>query len=201
MTKNELRGIWNYYLSLEKDIDNTSRYIEPEGQENVYSFEFAKILILSCTEIESVLKMLCFEISGENVGDIGRYKELIMGHYPQISEAEVVVKRWGKTIAPFEEWKTGKLTWWDAYQAVKHSRGGHFQEATYKNAVTALSALYLLIFYLAKVVGIYFRNCQSEYIESEYSDSFVLCNPTAPLPGFEEGFVGADPEWFKNEPD
>lgn len=65
ITEKELSGIWNYYLSLEKDLDNTSRFIEPRGQENVFSFEFAKLLVLSCTELESVLKLLCYERSGE----------------------------------------------------------------------------------------------------------------------------------------
>lgn len=52
ITAGIINGIWNYYLSLEKDLDDTSRYIEPKGQENVFSFEFAKLLVLSCTELE-----------------------------------------------------------------------------------------------------------------------------------------------------
>ena len=63
MTEQTLNEIWNYYLTLEADISNTSRYIEPRGQENVHSFEFAKILILACTELESVFKLLCIEIT------------------------------------------------------------------------------------------------------------------------------------------
>ena len=49
MTTQTINEIWNYYLTLEGDIANTSRFIEPSGQENVHSFEFAKILILACT--------------------------------------------------------------------------------------------------------------------------------------------------------
>ena len=71
ITAEIINGIWNYYLSLEKDLDDTSRYIEPKGQENVFSFEFAKLLVLSCTELESVLKLLCYECSGEKRGNIG----------------------------------------------------------------------------------------------------------------------------------
>ena len=47
ITAEIINGIWNYYLSLEKDLDNTSRYIEPKGQENVFSFEFG----VSCTRL------------------------------------------------------------------------------------------------------------------------------------------------------
>lgn len=197
MTQKELSGIWNYYLSLEKDIENTSRYIEPSGQENVHSFEFAKLLVLSCTEIESVFKLICFEISGKQVGDMGKYKELIMGNYPQISDAEVTIKRWGKTLSPYAEWKTGRLSWWDDYQSVKHSREGHFEKATYKNAATALAALYLSIFYLSKITHISFASAESNYIDSDYCDNYILCLPTAPLPGFEDGFKGANPNLFE----
>ena len=67
MTKDELLGIWNYYLSLENDLANTSRYIEPMGQENVHSFEFAILIILACTEVESAFKILCQLITGHQV--------------------------------------------------------------------------------------------------------------------------------------
>ena len=45
-------NMWDYYLSLEEDLSNTSQYIEPLGQESVYSFEFAKILMPTLTEKE-----------------------------------------------------------------------------------------------------------------------------------------------------
>ena len=102
ITAEIINGIWNYYLSLEKDLDNTSRSIEPKGQENVFSFEFAKLLVLSCTELESVLKLLCYECSGENKGDIGKYKETVLTNYPKIVFAEVNIARWDETIRPFE---------------------------------------------------------------------------------------------------
>ena len=47
MDEKQLKNMWNYFLSLEQDLSNTSRFVEPQGQENVYSFEFAKILILA----------------------------------------------------------------------------------------------------------------------------------------------------------
>ena len=32
---------WNYYLAIEQELANASRYVEPIDQEEVYSFEFA----------------------------------------------------------------------------------------------------------------------------------------------------------------
>ena len=46
----ELENCWNYYLSIEEDLNETSRYIEPTGQENVYSFEFQKVIMLCGAE-------------------------------------------------------------------------------------------------------------------------------------------------------
>lgn len=186
MTEKELNGIWNYYLSLEKDMDNTSRYVEPEGQENVHSFEFAKILILACTEAETVFKAICTEIDRDSgQGNIGGYKAIILGKYPQIVNAEVNVTRLGKTLKPFEEWQHGKLKWWDAYTDVKHNRGEHFESASYLNAVSALSALYILIFYLSRITGIGFKEEKSQYIDSEYCIGCLLVRSGKALPGFE----------------
>ena len=44
ITEDELTNMWNYFLTLEQDISNTSRFVEPSTQENVFSFEFYKIL-------------------------------------------------------------------------------------------------------------------------------------------------------------
>ena len=186
MTQLEINGMWNYFLALEDDLDRTSRYIEPAGQENVFSFEFAKILILACTEIEALFKAICYEIEKKQVaGDIGTYKSTILGKYPKIVKATVTINRLGRNVEPFAGWDTGKLFWWSAYQNVKHNRGSHFCDATYINAATALSALYVLIFYLAEITGITFRNYISKYIDSDYSDPILICAPTAALPDFE----------------
>ena len=186
MEKQELIDCWNYFLSLEKDLDNTSRYIEPKGQENVHSFEFAKILILACTEIEVLFNYLCKTIRpDETTGNIGRYKEVILTAFPKITAAEISVMRWGKTISPFSGWDSGPLKWWGAYQHVKHNRSLNFNDASYENAVFSLAALYLLIFYTAKANNITFPNTKSVYLESNYENTTVEYSPIKQLPDFE----------------
>ena len=96
ITKEQFTGIWNYFLSLESDLSNTSRYIEPSGQEEVHSFEFAKLIILSCTEAESLMKIICFELTNEEKGNIGEYKGVILERFPNIVSAEVSISRLGK---------------------------------------------------------------------------------------------------------
>lgn len=186
MEKTELNSFWNYYLSIENDLSDTSQFIEPNGQENVYSFEFAKLLILACTEVEAVFKAICLEINGKpGSGDIGEYKKAILTAYPRIVETEVSVDRLGRTIKPFDGWDKGKLCWWDAYQLVKHNRKSYFTEATYMNATMAISALYILIFYLSKITNISFSNYKSKYISSAYVNPYILCKADKELPDFE----------------
>ena len=184
MTRPEFLGIWNYYLSLEADLANTSRYIEPAGQEKVHSFEFAKILILSCTEIESVFKAICFSVEGIEPGDISEYKRVLLSNYPKIVETTVLVSRLGKNIQPYNEWATGPLSWWSAYQLVKHSRGSNFSSASYENALNAIAALYIAIFYLSKIENIEFHDTESKYFYSGYTHQFLACNPPEDLPDF-----------------
>lgn len=186
-----IHGMWNYYLMLEKDFENTSRYVEPFGQENVYSFEFAKLLILACTEVESVFKAICHEINSESVAEnIIAYKGIILEKYPKITEAKVKIKYLNRSIFPFAEWKEksdlASPSWWKAYQHVKHNRGGNFSKATYLNAVSALAALYILIFYLANITQIGFDNNASSYIVSDYSDVHLSWGSSVKLPDFEK---------------
>lgn len=184
MTEKEFYGIWNYYLSIENDLANTSRYIEPAGQEKVYSFEFAKILILACAEIESVFQVICLALDGKKVGDISEYKRIILSKYPKIVDATVSVSRLGKHIRPYSEWSSGPLSWWNAYQEVKHSRQSNFALATYWNALNAIAALYILIFYLAKIENFDFRGTDSQYIYSKYAGQLLACKAPEDLPDF-----------------
>lgn len=184
MESRRIDNIWDYYLSLEHDLSNTSRYIEPAGQENVYSFEFAKILILACTELESVFKSICLEIRGKTGATIADYKQVILGRYPKIVNTHVTVKRLGKDISPFSGWDTTKLSWWDSYQSVKHNREDSFQCATYWNAVNALSALYIAVFYLAATTDYPYNMLYGSYIDSPYCGNHCLLSPDEKLPDF-----------------
>ena len=187
ITERSFNGVWNYYLSLESDLANTSRYIEPAGQEETHSFEFAKIIILACTEIESVMKAICFELTNSEKGNMGEYKETILTKFPKIVQAQVTVSRLGRDIVPFDGWDSGPLPWWDAYTAVKHKRGTEFEKASYHNAVLSLSALYILILYVARMKGIDFSSMNSTYIFSDYSRKIIACAPSNQLPDFASG--------------
>lgn len=186
MEKEVLLNSWNYFRMIERDLDDTSQYIEPQGQQNAYSLEFSKILVLACTEVESLFKLLCKEITGESVaGNIGKYKEVILGKYPKIIEATVSISRLNESLKPFEGWDNGPLSWWGAYQSVKHDRGKCFAQATYRNAVESLSALYVLLLYLFKICDNSEPSGQGIYLSSMYRAQMILARAPKELPDFE----------------
>lgn len=186
MTENELNTIWEYYLIIEEDLANTARFVEPAGQENVYSFEFEKIIILTCTEIEKVFKYIAKETCNNNPGSMEEYKSFFLTNYPKIIEAVVSVSRLGREIKPFENWNQGSLRWWRAYNLLKHDSKDSIKNATCINAIYAMSALYVLILYLSKITNISFHNANSKFIHSNYGYVLLSCKNNGELPDFKK---------------
>lgn len=188
ISKEQLDNIWNYYCSLESDMENTSRFVDP-SQKDVFSFEFLKIIILTCAEIDNVFQLICQETPGANsgAGNIGQYKSIILKNYPKIVDSKVSISRIGETYSPFSKWDSSQLDWWDAYTDIKHHRLASLEKATCWNAICALSALYILIHYLSRIIGIeLFVYNTHPYIDSEYSYSFVAAGPMIGLPDFPD---------------
>lgn len=182
-----IKDSWNYYQSLSEDMARTSRYVEPIGQEDVYSIEFSKIIVLSCIELESVFKALCSKIDGSECKNIAEYQEKILREFPRIVDAVVTVPRAGTHLQPFADWKSGgKLSWWKAYTEVKHTRGECFKQASYKNAVSALSALYVSILYYNQFTKAGLYTVNDGYLSSGYANSPVSMGRIKSLPDFEE---------------
>ena len=178
---------WNYYLTIEEELSNTSRYVEPIGQEEVHSFEFARIIIISCVEAEALFKSICKALDPKTeAGNIGQYKDIILKRVPNIVEAKVYPRRLRREIYPFESWCDTRLLWWDAYSLVKHNRKDCIEKASYINAVTSVAVVYILNFYLAEILKLDFANHESRYFVSDYALTPSLFAPNEALPGFEK---------------
>ncbi|MGB5254248.1 MAG: hypothetical protein WBN68_16170, partial [Sedimenticolaceae bacterium] len=79
---------WRYFLSLEREFTETLRFVEftPE-QQSVYSFEFARLLILICSELDVVFKVICdSSCPDHNADSIGKYYSCIARKYAPESE-------------------------------------------------------------------------------------------------------------------
>lgn len=185
MTEYDFDGCWNYFLSLEQDLLTTARYVEPRGQENVYSFEFAKILILTCTELESVFRIICeVKCPDKSAKGMNDYCNIILNEYPRIVETEVYINRLGISIKPLENLGR-KTSWWDAYNGVKHNRKNEFSKASYINVVYALASLYIALLYLGNILKCEFNSTETVCLSSSYCGKYLLCAPPHKLPDFQ----------------
>ena len=142
---------WNYFLALESDMAIVSRYIEfSTKNDSVFSIELAHILFAASSECEVVAKSICERLepqsTRENMGDC---REIIMRHHSDIANENIFIPKYNlKVDTPFELFAEGKRpAWWNSYNLVKHQRHLHFEEATLKNAMLAMGALQILIFY------------------------------------------------------
>lgn len=112
-----------------------------------------------CTEFESICREKLIQLKYEKA--LKKPKDLNIVDYNMLYtedsflkgrlKPEVGLKFWSgelKYIEPFEDWRLGKpLSWYQAYNNVKHNRKESFSDASFLNLTQALSGLFLL--YLA----------------------------------------------------
>jgi hypothetical protein len=127
-------------------------YVEP-SKDNfpTFSHKIREALILVCTEVESAWRSVLEANSSHklpryNTVDYRRLVEplrlkdwsVMLTHYPDLGE-----------FAPFAAWDglkpTQSLSWYDAYNSVKHHREENFQYASFENLVNAAAALHIML--------------------------------------------------------
>lgn len=149
--KNNTPIHWHYFIALENDISQFSRFLEiAESNFSSYSIELGRILFAAASEIDVVAKKYCQKIEPNFTADnIGNYKTIITKHYPDFNTIKVHLPRFGLTLTPWNKWRTDtQPLWWRAYTKVKYERHEHFAEANLKNALNAVAALYVLQIFL-----------------------------------------------------
>lgn len=143
-----VRQHWNYFLALEGDLVQLSRYLEPAtGNFSAYSLELARILITAAAEVDVVSKLLCKKVSpNSKARNIQQYRETVLPHHPELAVAVVDLPKFGLTLRPWDEWTHNATPyWWQAYNQVKHQRNDFFANASLKNALNAVSGLFVLL--------------------------------------------------------
>ena len=145
---------WNYFLALEKDLENLSRYVEfCQSNFECYSLEMARILLAAASEVDIVAKQLCQKLnSGSTADSIHKYRNEIKTVYPNLPNFKVTIPRFGLNLTPWSNWKqnSGVPHWWTAYNKVKHHRDTDFDKASLKNVLNAVSGLFVIILYFYK---------------------------------------------------
>jgi len=141
---------WNYFLALEADVVNLSRYIEfTKDNFDAYSMEMAKIILSAASEVDVIAKQLCKILdNNKKPRTIGGYKNILTENINDFSETKVVINRYGLELTPWINWK-GKRNpnWWSDYNKIKHHRHDYFKRANLSNVLNAMAGLFVLVMF------------------------------------------------------
>lgn len=139
---------WNYFLSLESDFVNFSRYLEfCPSNFAAHSIEAGRLLMAATQECDVLLKQIC----DTGVENEEGYRRDIPVQFPQLASHRVVIPRFNLSFQPFSSWASTPAQtpdWWTANNKFKHQRHDLFERASLKNSLNAISALLLCNIYL-----------------------------------------------------
>jgi hypothetical protein len=151
---NKTAAHWNYFLSVEADLERLSRFIEFDAQNYpCFSVENTRILISAAAEAEVVCKQICLALTPHaSAGNMHKYRDTIVSAFPSIPRFEVLMPRYGLLLKPWDNWSTppGVPDWWTAYNKIKHHRHTEYHRASLKNVLNAVAGLYVVCLYLYK---------------------------------------------------
>lgn len=141
---------WNYFLSIESDLQSLSRFVEPcVDNYETYSQELARLLLSSASEADVLLKGICEKVDpGCGANAIGAYEAVLRIHIPQLFDFKLQVPRWGLELSPWVSWTANRPPlWWTACNKVKHHRDTEYSRANLKNTLNSVAALFILNLY------------------------------------------------------
>ena len=145
---------WRFYMTLEEDLEKCFRFIPlAQDHHNVYSDEFAKIILLAATEFENTLQEFKFwsQISYPENSSIS---ENITGYYigvtnvfPNIVSMQMIMPRYSLMFSPLSDWSnlSGPDWWAKGYNKIKHGRLENPTAPTMIRALKAVGALQVLL--------------------------------------------------------
>ena len=147
---------WNYFLTIEQDLINLSRYIEfTEGNFNTYSTELTRLLISTASEVDVLLREFCNDKNPTEKRNVRTYREFFQntdGMEGFINE-DVIIPKYNLSFRPWawdiwlddDEGESKRCPeWWDANNKVKHQRSSEYQKGNLKNVLNAFCALYIV---------------------------------------------------------
>ena len=143
---------WFYFLSLERDFNRALNYVElAQTNYHAYSNEYAKLLLLSGSELDVVAKLICTKCDPtQNAKNIMDYRSVLTATFPGIHTVKIDIPRYRIASEPWADWGLATPTspsWWKAYNNVKHKRDQFFSEANQENTLNALCGLLVLLLY------------------------------------------------------
>lgn len=159
------------------------RYIEPSRKNaNAFGHRIREILILASTEVESAWKaILVANNKASSAGALRTSDYVKLLPVLRLNEWEIRMSNYPDfpSFRPFGDWSasnpTKSLSWYDAYNAVKHDREANFSEAKLECMVQSLGACFVML--LAQ-----FGSPNAYFHDSHYPMPFaVVTEPDWPL--------------------
>lgn len=145
---------WNYFLTLERDLDVLSRYVEfVNANFACYSLEITRALFAAASEVDVVAKQLCVKANTtSSASTINQYRDEIKIAYPNIVNFKVTIPRFGLALSPWTNWNDahGVPDWWTAYNKVKHHRNTDYHRGNLRNCLNAVAGLFIIVLYFYK---------------------------------------------------
>lgn len=168
---------WNYFLAVEAELVSCARYVEfSRANFACYSNEFAKLIVLAASEVDSIWQELCAVLDpSSKAGRIDAYYPILLSQYPMITKCEIAIPRYQLVLSPWRDWTFDKRpAWWSqSYNKLKHERHSHFQTATLEATINAVGAQFLAL-------QLYHHAVYGEYVEVDFSMRSALFAPRLP---------------------
>jgi hypothetical protein len=151
--KNELISSINQLQVLIESVKTIFLTVHPDRDNlNAFGHNIRNLLILACTEVEAQFKGILKENGYIIKSKYPNIKDYIKTKEPlRLDEYSVKLLNypWLVPYSPFLNWedndKSRSLGWYDNYNAVKHNRAEEFDKGTLRDAITALSAIAVLL--------------------------------------------------------
>jgi hypothetical protein len=128
-------------------LEDICRVIHPRNRNlAAYGHEIRNVLILACTEVEAHCKRI-LKFNGKKGSNIHQYAVVAAPMKLDKFSVSFPFYPWLNPIRPFENWNSDNktLTWYSAYNAVKHNREAEFSKGTLLCAFQAVSACFVLL--------------------------------------------------------
>ncbi|MGA8598075.1 MAG: hypothetical protein WB676_25440 [Bryobacteraceae bacterium] len=174
-------------VALRDQLERIFRVVHPVPTNfDTYGHDIRNLLILAATEVEAHWKGILKEngASGVNTND---YVKLLPAMKLDEYSLRLPYYPWLSPVAPFRGWSgsapTQSLTWYDAYNAVKHDRESAFNRGTLSDAIQAVCACAILMLAQFGKSGYHRRDEISHYFvldstpKWEPTEVYVLSGP------------------------
>lgn len=141
-----------YFQILQNEVKEIFKYIEPnQNNFKVYSLKIYQILVDICIEIENNMKQILvangYEEKQMNMkDDYFAINELL--HLDEYY-VKLLIKNKEYELQPFKAWNSSSytpLSWYQAYNNVKHNRSEKYEQANLENLLNAIAGLYVLLY-------------------------------------------------------